>query len=52
MLECIKFGDFKIKTIQIGDEWFESVRHIGIALGVGLDTLKGIVIIYHHLVII
>ena len=52
MLECIKFGDCKIKTIQIGDEWFESVRHIGIALGVGLDTLNGIVIIYHHLVII
>ena len=47
MLECIKFGNFKIKTIQIGDEWFVSVRHIRIALGVGLDTLKGIVC--HHL---
>ena len=43
MLECIKFGDCKIKTIQIEDEWFVSVRHIGIALGVGPDTLKGIV---------
>ena len=43
MLECIKFGDCKIKTIQIEDEWFVSVRHIGIALGVGSDTFKGIV---------
>ena len=34
MLECTKFGDCKIKTIQIEDEWFESVRHIGIALGI------------------
>ena len=47
MLECIKFGDCKIKAIQIEDEWFVSVRHIGIALGVGSDTLKGIV--RHHL---
>ena len=47
MLECIKFGDFKIKTIQIESEWFVSVRHIGIALGVSFDTLKGIV--RHHL---
>ena len=47
MLECIKFGDFKIKTIQIESEWFVSVRHIGIALGVSFDTLKGIVL--HHL---
>ena len=47
MLECIKFGDCKIKTIQIEDEWFVSVRHIGIALGVSSDTLKGIVC--HHL---
>ena len=43
MLECIKFGDYKIKTIQIEDEWFASVRQIGIALGVSSDTLKGIV---------
>ena len=43
MLECIKFGDCKINTIQIEDEWFVSVRYIGIALGVGPDTLKGIV---------
>ena len=47
MLECIKFGDCKIKTIKIEDEWFVSVRHIGIALGVSSDTLKGIV--RHHL---
>ena len=33
MLECIKFGDCKIKTTQIEDEWFVSVRHFGIALG-------------------
>ena len=43
MLECIKFGDCKTKAIQIEDEWFASVRHIGIALGVGPDILKGIV---------
>ena len=47
MLEYIKFADCKMKTIQIEDEWFGSVRHIGIALGVGSDTLKGIV--RHHL---
>ena len=43
MLECIKFGDCKIQTIQIEDEWFVSVCHIGIALDVSSDTLKGIV---------
>ena len=47
MLECINFGDCKLKTIQIEDEWFVSVRHIDIALGVGPDTLKGLV--RHHL---
>ena len=47
MSECIKFGDCKIKTRQIEDEWFVYVRHIGIALGVLSDTLKGIV--RHHL---
>ena len=41
MLKCIKSGDCKIKTIQIEDEWFVFVRHIGIALRVGPDTLKG-----------
>ena len=46
MLECIKFGDCKIKTIQIENEWLASV-HIGIALGVSSDTVKGIV--RHHL---
>ena len=45
MLEYIKFGDCKIKAIQIEDEWFVCVRHIGI--GVGPDILKGIV--RHHL---
>ena len=29
--------------MQIEDEWFVSVRHIGIALGVSSDTLKSIV---------
>ena len=43
MLECIKFWDCKIKTIQIEDEWFLSVCHIGIASGVSFGTLKGIV---------
>ena len=43
MLECIKFGGCKIKTIQIEDEWFVSLRHIGIALGLSSVTLKGIV---------
>ena len=47
MLECIKFGDCKIKIIQIKDEWFVSVCHIGIALSLSSDTLKGIV--SHHL---
>ena len=42
MLECIKFGDCKIETIQIEDEWLVFVHHIGIALGVSSDTLKGI----------
>ena len=43
MLECIKFGDCKIKTIQIEDEWFVSVRHTSIILGVRSVALKGIV---------
>ena len=43
MLECIKFGDCKIKAIQIEDERFVPVRHIGIALGVSSVTLKDIV---------
>ena len=47
MLECIKFSDRKIKTIEIEEEWFMSVHHKGIALGAGSDTLKGkYVIIY------
>ena len=47
MLECIKFGHCKIMTIQEEDEWYVSVRHIGIKLGVSSGTLKGIV--RHHL---
>ena len=47
MLECIKFGDCKIKTIQIKSAWVVPWPHIGIALGVSSDTLKGIV--RHHL---
>ena len=43
MLEYVKFADCKIKTIQLEDEWFVSVRHIGIALGVSSVTLKNIV---------
>ena len=31
MLEYMKFGDCKIKTIKIEDEWFMPVRHIGIS---------------------
>ena len=47
MLECIKFEDCKIKTIQIEDERFVSVHDIGIGLGVSFDSLKGIM--RHHL---
>ena len=43
MLECIKFGDRKITTKQIEDEWFVYVCHIAIAVNVSSDTLKGIV---------
>ena len=43
MLECIKFGDCKIKTMQIENEWFVSVRCNHVALGVSSVTLKGIV---------
>ena len=47
MLECIKFRDCKIKTIQIEGYWVVSELHIGITLGVSSVTLKGIV--RHHL---
>ena len=40
MLEYIKLGDCKIETIQIEDEWFVPVLHIGTALGVSSDTIK------------
>ena len=43
MLECIKFGDDKVKTIQIGNKWFVAVRDILIVSGASPDTLKGIV---------
>ena len=39
----IKFGDRKVKTIQIGNVCFVAVRHIGIALDVIFDTLQDIV---------
>ena len=41
-VEFIKLRDYKIRTIQIEDEWFVSVsvRHIGVALGASFDTLK------------
>ena len=38
---------FFSRKILIEDQWFVSVRHIGIALGVRSDTLEGIV--RHHL---
>ena len=38
----MKFGDCKIKTIKIEDEWFMPVHHIGISLCVSSYTLKGI----------
>ena len=53
MLQCIKFGVCKVKTLSRGSEWSVGVRHIGIALGVNSETLKGIVrnhlpqLIYH-----
>ena len=47
MLEFIKFGDCKVKTIQIGNEWLINVRHTGIAIGVSSDTLKIIVLIIY-----
>ena len=47
MLECIKLGDCKIKTKQIEDEWFVSLSHICIALGVSSDILKSLE--RHHL---
>ena len=45
-LERINFGDCKVKTIQIGNEWFVFVCQIGIALGISSGTLKG-TIRYH-----
>ena len=47
MLDCIKFWDCEIKTVQIEDEWFVSVCHVGITLGISSNTLTGIV--RHHL---
>ena len=43
MLECIKFGDDKVKAIQIGNKWFVAVRDILIVSSASPDTLKGIV---------
>ena len=38
MLECIKFGDCKVKAITIGNVFFVAVHHIVIALGISFDT--------------
>lgn len=46
MLEWLKFGECKVKTIQIGNERFVAVCDIGIALGVSSSSLKGI--LYNH----
>ena len=43
MLVCIKFGNCKVKKIQIGNEPFVAERHIGNASGASFDTLTGIV---------
>ena len=48
MLECIKFGDYKLKIMQIGSEWFVAVGHIGDALVVSSHTLKSIVLNLLH----
>ena len=48
MLECIKFGDFKVKIFQRGNEWFVAVGHIGDALVVSSHTLKSIVLNLLH----
>ena len=43
MLECIKFGNNKIKTIQVRDDCFVAVQKIGTALGISTDSLKALV---------
>ena len=43
MIECIKFGNCKVNTIQVGDDCYVAVKNIGISLDVNNDTLKGIV---------
>ena len=48
MLECIKFGDYKLKIMQIGSEWFVAEGHIGDALVVSSHTLKSIVLNLLH----
>lgn len=37
--ECFKFGDPKVKIIQIGHELFLAEAHVGISLGVNFNTL-------------
>ena len=43
MLECIKFGEKKIKTIQIRDDCFVSVKKIGEALEMPCANFKALV---------
>ena len=43
MLECIKFGGKKVRTIQIGDDCFVSVKKIGEALEMKRTNFKALV---------
>lgn len=43
MLDKIKFEDCKVRIIRKADKWFVPLHHIGVALGVSSDTLKGII---------
>ena len=44
MLERIKFGDGKVNTKQIENEWFVTVWHIFFALGVSFQERKLVLI--------
>ena len=43
MLECIKFGEQKIRTIQVGDDCFVSIKKIGEALDMTHTNFKALV---------
>ena len=43
MLECLKFGNNNVPTIQVGDNIYVAVKDIGLALGVDKNTLNAIV---------